>query len=239
MTIAARVGRGVVLAAVLLLAHARSAVAQEAAPDAVHDAQAWGIVLALLPLGDAWTAHAEFQPRWNDDVARKDQFIYRGALGRHLSPRVSVWGGYAYAPRWNGGPRQDEQRIWEQLSASFPKAGAWAPSIRIRMEHRLLDEWDDASHRLRMMGRFVRPLGASPWSAVLWNEYMVNFDDTGGGPGQGFDQNRLFVGALRKVAADVTFEGGYMWQLQPATSARGRRHGHTALVWVTWAPPRP
>ena len=205
---------------------------------AVNDAQLWLQGLALLPIGDAWTIHAEAQPRWNDDISQRDQLILRGAIGRRVSARITLWGGYAYNPRWVDDERLDEQRTWQQLSATFPNMGKWASSLRVRQEQRYLADWGDASHRLRVMGRFVRPIGASVWSLALWDEYLVTLDETSGGPNQGFDQNRVFAGVLRKLSEDVTFEGGYLWQLQPSTASRGTRHGHTAFLWLTYAPPR-
>lgn len=213
---------------------ARAQVAQPS----VQDTQLWVQLLALAPVGDAWTVHVESQTRWHEDLANLDQTIVRGAIGRQISRRVTLWGGYAYTPRWSGGDRLDEQRTWEQASITFPTAGKWAPSLRLRQEQRYLDNWGDASHRFRAMGRVVRPLGGSKWSLALWDEYMVTLDDTPNGPRQGFDQNRLFAGAFRKLSRDVTFEGGYVWQLHPSNASRGTRHGHTIFLWLTYAPPR-
>lgn len=230
---------GAALLALLASLPVQVAAQQEQAEQpAVNDTQAWLLLLAQLPLGEAWIVHAEVQPRWNDDISQRDQVLLRGALGRRLGPRVSVWAGYGYIPRWSEGERLDEQRTWQQLSATFPRMGRWAPSIRIRPEQRYLDEWGDTSHRLRALGRLVRPIGTGPWSFALWDEYFVTVDETVGGPARGFDQNRLFAGLLRPLSAAVSFEAGYLWQLQPATSSRGTRHGHTVLVWMTYAPAR-
>ena len=194
--------------------------------------------LTLVPVGDHWTVHGEAQARWSEDLTQYDQTLLRGAVGRRLNSRVTLWGGYAYAPRVTPGDRLDEQRLWEQASITLPGAGKWAPSLRLRQEQRFLAEWGDASHRFRALGRVVRPLGASGWSLALWDEYMITLDDTLDGPRQGFDQNRVFAGVLRKLTTQVSLEGGYLWQLLPSNASRGVRHGHTALIWVTYAPPR-
>ncbi len=221
------------LASTTPLIHAQAAAAPTSA---VHDIQAWLLLLAQIRAGDDWLVTAEVQPRWNDDVSQRDQLILRGAVGRRLSPRATLWGGYAVIPRWSGSPRQVEQRTWEQLSATFPAVGKWTPSIRLRAEQRFLDQWGDASHRLRFLGRMVRPLGTTPWSLALWDEYLVTLDDTPRGPASGFDQNRLYLTFLRKVTSDLSLEAGYLWQLQPSTPTRGTRHGHTIFTWITYAP---
>lgn len=203
----------------------------------MHDVQAWLLLLGQIPVGDQWIVHAEAQPRWNDDISQRDQVIVRGGLGRRLGRRASVWGGYAYIPRWSSGDVLHEQRIWQQFSATLPRVGRWTPSLRLRQEQRFLDQWGDSSHRFRALGRLVRPIGNSPWSVAVWDEYFVTLDDTVRGPAQGFDQNRLFLTALRKLSPSVTFEAGYLWQVVPANQVRGTRHGHSVFTWLTWAPP--
>lgn len=232
MTLVSRIG-----AALLALCAGVAVPSHAQAPPSVHDTQAWLLLLAQLPVGDAWTVHAEAQPRWNDDISQKDQVILRGGLGRRLNSRVTVWGGYGYVPRWSGDETFHEQRLWEQVSLTLPKAGTWTPSIRLRQEQRFLDQWGDSSHRFRALGRLVRPIGSSPWSVATWDEWFVTLDDTVDGPRQGYDQNRLFLTALRKLSPAVTFEFGYMWQHVPGTAIRPARHGHTLFSWFTYAPP--
>ncbi|MCC7123722.1 MAG: DUF2490 domain-containing protein, partial [Acidobacteria bacterium] len=127
-------------------------------------------------------------------------------------------------------------RIWEQLSATFPDAGKWTPSLRLRVEQRFQDSWDDSSHRVRAMGRFVRPISADRrWLAVGWDEYFVTLDETDRGPWQGVDQNRLFAGVLRQFTPKIGFEFGYLWTTTKAPSA-ARQHAHVAFAWLNLTP---
>lgn len=222
------------LVAVMTLAWAMTARAQST--PAVQDVQAWLLLLGQVPVGDHWLVHAEVQPRLNDDVSQFDQLLLRGGVGRRLSRRVTLWGGYAYTPKWNGAPVTHEQRIWEQLSATLPKLGKWTPSLRLRQEQRFLEQWGDSSHRFRALGRMVHPIGASPWSIALWDEYFVTFDETPNGPRQGFDQNRISATTLRKISPSTTLEFGYMWQHVAATAPRPDRNGHTIFTSLTYAP---
>ena len=205
-------------------------------PPPTQDAQAWLLLVAQFPIGKKWIAHAEVQPRWNDDISQKDQVILRGAIGRRLGPRVTAWAGYAYVPRWTADATLNEQRSWQQINVGLPTFERWTPSIRVRQEQRYLDAWGDTSHRFRALGRLVRPIGASKWAAAVWDEWFLTLDDTVGGPKQGFDQNRLYLTALRKLSPAVTFEGGYVWQHVPGTPTRATREGHTLFVWFNYAP---
>jgi hypothetical protein len=206
------------------------------AQSAAHDTQLWLLLLGQLRVGEQWLVHAEAQPRWNDDISRSDQVLLRGAIGRRLGTRASVWAGYAYTPRQASDDWTHEQRLWQQLSVAFPRAGRWTPSIRIRPEQRLLESWGDASYRLRALGRLVRPLGASPWSIAASDEYFVTLDDTEDGPRRGFDQNRVFIGMLRRLSSEATIETGYLWQWLPESTTQPQRHNHTVLVWLAWTP---
>jgi hypothetical protein len=200
---------------------------------AVHDTQLWAQVVATVSLSDQWVTHHEVQSRWWEDLQGHDQLIIRNAIGRRLSRGITLWGGHAWTPRTLEGGWAHEQRVWEQLSVTFPAAGAWTPSIRIRQEQRFLDSWGDTSHRLRMMGRAVRPVDAEKlWSIVAWNELMVTLDDTQNGPAQGIDQNRMFAGVLRKLSDQAGIESGYLWRTSDPNGDAPRRHDHVLFAWL-------
>lgn len=208
-----------------------SALAQSA--PAVHDTQLWTQVVATVSLSDTWLTHHEVQSRWSEDLHGHDQLIIRNAIGRRLSRRVTLWGGHAWTPRTLDAGWAHEQRIWEQLSATFPAIGEWTPSIRIRQEQRFLDSWGDTSHRLRVMGRAVRPVDAGKlWSIVAWNEVMFTLDETPNGPARGLDQNRVFAGVLRKLSNHAGLESGYLWRTSDPAGPVPRRHDHVLFAWL-------
>lgn len=208
-----------------------------AQPPASHDVQAWLLLLAQQPVGREWIVHGEVQPRWRDDLRDRDQLLLRGALGRRLGTRATAWAGYAYVPRWRGTTTLHEQRTWQQVNVALPGRVRWVPSIRLRQEQRYLEQWGDASHRFRALGRLVRPIGGSRWSLAIWDEWFVTLDDTEAGPRRGYDQNRLYLTGARRLSTAVAFEGGYQWQHVPAGPGGATRHGHTLFAWVTYAPP--
>jgi hypothetical protein len=194
------------------------------------DGQLWAQVVATVRLSENWRLHLEEQPRWYEDVAESFQVITRAGLGRQLNSRTTLWGGYAWVAKPPGPGTAHEHRVWEQLSATFPEVGRWTPSLRIRLEQRFQESWGDNSHRLRLMGRAVRPLGEG-WSLVGWDEFMVSADDTAQGPWQGVDQNRLFAGALRQFSPKVGVEFGYLWTTSKPPPVQ-RSHAHVAFLWL-------
>jgi len=221
-------GLAVVLA--LTLGLVTSAAAQ---PD--PDRQVWIQGLALGQLSENWRSHIEVQPRWFDDSSELGLTIVRTAIGRRLSPRVTVWLGHAWIPRTFGEGVRHEQRIWQQLSLAGPVLGGWTTSGRLRVEQRWLEPWDGLSHRVRMMARAQRPLApTSPWGVWAYDELMVTLDDTPQGPQDGFDRNRLSAGISRRVSPLVSFDAGYVWER--GVAGAGRRNDHVALgvLYLNW-----
>jgi hypothetical protein len=207
-----------------------------AAAQDTTDQQLWLQTVLTLRLSENWRLHLEEWPRFSADADGASQVITRTAIGRRLGPRVTIWGGYAWIAKPPGDGVAHEQRIWEQLSATFPSLAQWTPSLRVRLEQRFQDGWADSSHRLRLMGRGVRPIDSRRrWSLVAWDEWLVTLDDTSGGPWQGVDQNRLFGGLLRQISPAIGFEFGYLWVTSnPPT--RSRTHTHALSIWLNLTP---
>ena len=191
-----------ILSALLLLLPVTipTATAQDA-PDS-HDTHLWMQAVATVSASDNWRIHLEAQPRWQENISESFQVITRTAIGRRINSSVTLWGGHAWIAKPPGAGVSHEQRAWQQASITLPAAYGWTPAIRLRQEQRWQSGWADNSHRLRAMARFVRPVTTDKrWSIATWNESMVTFDDTRGGPARGFDQNRLFGGVLRRLTA--------------------------------------
>lgn len=206
-------------------------------PADTQDGQLWTQVLATGTLSRNWRTHLELQPRVFDNVSELGLTIVRTAIGRQVSPRVTVWGGHAWVPRSFGPVTRHEHRLWQQVSLTLPRAGRWSPSARVRLEQRWLDQWADPSHRLRIMMRAQRPLGAGPWHIALYDEVMTTLETTTPGPARGYDRNRLWGGLGRRLSSSFTAELGYMWE-NSTIRGPGQRNEHIALAVLNVAWPR-
>ena len=227
-----RVGAMLGLSLALLLLSAVDGLAQQN-----PDRQVWIQGLALGQLSENWRSHLEVQPRWFDGGSELGLTIVRYAIGRRLTPRVTVFAGHAWVPRTFGEGVRHEQRIWQQLSLTGPALDGWTTSARVRLEQRWLDPWDDASHRLRTMVRAQRPVAAgSRWGVWAYDELMITLDDTARGPASGFDRNRLAGGVTRRLSPAVSIDAGYLWER--AVFDTGRRNDHIAIGVLNLAWPR-
>ncbi len=220
-----------IVALILLLpAHASRAGAQDTV-----DIQHWAQVVATLNVSDNWRVHLEEQPRWNENISQSFQIITRTGVGRRVNDRLTLWTGHAWVAKPPGPGVSHEQRLWQQASIAWPSVKKWTPSLRLRQEQRWQHGWADNSHRLRIMGRVVQPLTSDGrWAVATWNEAMVNFDATAGGPARGFDQNRLFGGLLYRFAKRESLEFGGMWVATRVPGSR-RNDSYLPFVWLNLA----
>ena len=201
------------------------------------DGQVWVQALAIGQLGEHWRSHVEVQPRWMNDASELGLTIVRTAIGRRVAPRVTAWVGHAWVPRTLGEGVRHEQRLWQQLSYAAPVVARWTPTVRLRVEQRWLQPWDGASHRVRLLARGQRPLGAAtPWAVFAYDEAMFTLDQTRRGPARGFDRNRLAAGLVRRFSPVVSSDLGYIWET--ATIPGGRRNDHVLLAVLNLSIPR-
>ena len=101
------------------------AVTGEARAQDTMDSQLWMQTLAIGQLGPRWRTHLELQPRMFDNMSELGLTLVRTAIGRQLTPRVSVWVGHAWVPRTLGPTTTHENRLWQQVSITLPRAGQW------------------------------------------------------------------------------------------------------------------
>ncbi len=203
----------------------------------LSEGQFWLQFLAIGQLSDDWRSHIEIQPRWTDDASELGLTIFRGAIGRTVSRRASLWGGYVGVPRTAGDGVRYEQRIWEQFLISGPVVDRWATTLRLRLEQRWLDGWANNSHRFRALVRAQRPLGAMRWSVAMYDESMFTIDETDSGPPQGFDRNRLYGGVVRHFTPIFSVEGGYIWENSTIANSSSHRNDHIGIAVVNVALP--
>jgi hypothetical protein len=177
------------------------------------DFQAWSAVfLTAKPSDDSrlllwFDGHARF----SNDASRLGVSILRPAVGWRVSDNLDVWAGYArVVSRSDSAPEVEEDRLWQQ--ATYPISDVLGGRLtgRTRLEQRFRGTGEDTGHRLRQFVRWERRLEGTPFSALVADEFFVNFNDADWGQRSGFDQNRLFIGGALHLSKRARFEGGYL-----------------------------
>ncbi len=187
-------------------------ISAAAAEDVESDFQAWNAIAIAGPVQEdsrflVWfDGHARFR----DDASDLGVSILRPAVGWRATDNLDLWVGYArVVSRSEDAPNVEENRVWQQ--ATYPIVDLFGGNFagRTRLEQRFRDTGVETGWRLRQFVRWGRPI-AGDWSAVVWDELFINLNDADWGQQDGFDQNRIFVGAGLQVTDWGRFEAGYL-----------------------------
>ncbi len=189
-----------------------SSVAAAAEFRSTEDMQYWTPTFIHLPRRGRLSALLEINPRVRGDLGRLNHLLIRPWLGWSVSKGVVAHAGYAWV-RNDLGAVSQEHRIWQQ--GTFLKTVMGSTLLgRARLEERWLEGARGLSWRGRIMGRVERPIGNGPWFLVGSDELFLHLPSAPGGPAEGFDQNRLFLGVGRMRSGRPKAEFGYQhWRL--------------------------
>ena len=177
---------------------------------------------------------------WLDLHARRNDAgavgIVRPGVGWQLSPKVSVWGGYAWVPvDPDGADATQEHRAWQQLTLQRTRP-TLSLGLRVREEQRLRSGADGISHRLRVLPRLGLRL-RGPLSLQVWDEVFVAWNETDWFPVRGYDQNRLFVGPAIEGFRGFRVEVGYLNLDLARGDASTNHHAAAMNLFLAMAPP--
>lgn len=184
-----------------------SPTASHAADD---DSGMWTTVSAAHPVASQWSAGLLVQTRVNNDFGDLERTVLRPSLTYKPTDYLALTVGYDahFIEKPND---RVEQRIWQQIAVNWASAPvAW--TARARLEERFIENVDGTPLRLRLMARGQLSLNDGGLYAVMSNEYFINLDETRGGPRDGFDQNRFFVGLGSPLDERIKAEVGYQMQ---------------------------
>lgn len=224
-------GRWWMLAAALALLSCDPAAAQKE-----DDGQVWFPFYLTTHLSERVLGYAEVNPRFGNNMSEIEQLLLRPAAGYQVTPRLSLWQGYAWVNNYQPSFRA-EHRSFQQAVYT---ASAFQTSLmsRTRFEQRWIQRTTGTAFRAREMIRLSIPMDASKrWSLVLYDELFVNLNSVSGGPQSGFDQNRAFIGINRVLSPHVNVDVGYQ-NLALNTDEPGLigRHLHIILIqtFLSW-----
>lgn len=201
-----------------------------------HDEQVWLNLTAMGPVVGDVVYFAEVQPRSGEGLSRLDQLLMRGAVGVKLSPSVTLYQGYAHVAVPVEGARDiNEERSFQQLSATLGKPWGGELSSRTRLEQRWRSNGKDTGWRLREMIRYEKPLrsGSDAVNALVSVEGFAALNGTDWGAKAGFDQVRSFAGVELGLAGASTAEIGYLNQVIDQRGGRTRMN-HVASLSLFW-----
>lgn len=156
----------------------------------------------------------EGQGRFGDDSHRLSQTLGGVGIGYTMKRNMSLWLGYVrvhtalpFTPNPIDEDRIIEQLLWQKKFKSMNMLS------RTRLEQRFLSNGTQTAYRARQLIKLTRPLKRYPkFSIVGGDELFWHKNDFIGRNGQGFDQNRVFIGLGYQILPTLNTEVGYMNQ---------------------------
>lgn len=201
-----------------------------------QDDGVWAVFTSTdtFPAGDTtsrWHYWFDAQARYFDLGGGINQYLVRPGVGYDINDNLSAWVGYArLRARNRSGNVADENRYWQQLSWT---AGRWnngTLSLRTRLEQRSLNIGNDLGVVLRVLAKYVRPIGNDGKRYLsVGIEPFVDLKDTDWGGEAGLGQNRGSIGVGWRVSDKLIIEAGYINQFIWVDGGEDRMN-HLAVI---------
>jgi len=184
----------------------------------IKDHNTWDAVILSGPLGAAvdaahpWLYGLDLQNKFANNSRKLAQSTWRASLIRVLDAHWTALAGFGFTPTDTPLTSKPNRELrWTQQIGWNGRAQDFTLGARIRIEERFYNTGEDCGVRTRYQVRASHPVpGCSAVSAVVWNEYFYNLNDTDYGARHGYDQNRLFVGTGWKLNEITRTEIGYL-----------------------------
>ena len=161
---------------------------------------------------------AETQLRYNLSVGEMGQLLYRfGPLIKLDKLKFELGLLYGFIQNNNS----KEHRLTLQHAKNYDFFKDWPFSTRIRLEHRIRENIEESSQRIRILARISKDISNSE-KIVLWNEIFINLKDNTWA-GKKSDRNRLFLG-IRNVYKTYNIEYGYLNQYAANSDIKSMSH---------------
>lgn len=197
-----------------------------------HNTLGWGVYSGDHQVGSNWFIHTEYQVRRVQLLGKQQQHLARLGVGRQLTKRVTVSGGYTYFqtheygryPTVSGRP-QPEHRLYEDVTLT-DELGRLQLAQRLRLEQRWLGEranegagavqdWN-YQHRIRYQLSGSFPLQGptiddGEWYLNAFDELFISFGRNVGN--NVFNQNRISGGLGYQFSGTAKVELNYLNQV--------------------------
>ncbi len=182
-----------------------------------EDFQTWMILngTKTLDADKKYFFYFEAQPRIGDDSQQLERLLIRPAFGYNVTPKFSLWLGYAWTPTYMdslyASDFRNENRIWQQAMYTHGIAeSGFVIQHRLRQEQRFIDDAGGTANRTRYMIRASHPWEREGKSGLTaYNELFINLNTVERGPKEGLDRDRYFIGPYF-IVDNARYEIGYL-----------------------------
>jgi hypothetical protein len=176
-----------------------------------NDFQLWSIGRVNHGISENWSVSFTARGRFDEDVSHAKDYLLRPYTTLSLIEGVpfveslTVLAGYDYLGSNDG---RDEHRPWQAAHHAIHRGG-FRFVHRLRVDERFIDGVDPVVTRLRYRISTTQQIGSSDWYGLFSEEVFVNLNDGSQGPSDGFEQNRVRLGAGHWFFDRLRTEAGY------------------------------
>lgn len=192
-----------------------------------EDEQVWLQINTNVPLAARWRATLEQIARFSDRQDGLYQTEFGGLIGYKLSPHVELGGGYRHVSFFNGNRGVDEDRLRQQVVATFGPV-----TTRLRVDERFLSTGGEVGFRVRPLIRYSRPVGGGLAVFVSHESFLIP-NSTRWGQRAGYERMRNLVGLTVPFGRQVSGDIGYLNQYRFGRAGARDQMDHALNLQLT------
>ena len=196
------------LGVTLLILLLSSDTGKAAGPE--NDLQLFTPVSLELPVYKKLHATMDYQSAIGDNVSGLSRMVLSPGLLYELSPSQSMQAGYSHIRQYTDEGREISNALFQTLQDNRQIKGFYVGNTGTVEEEFL--EGGDTSVKAAYRISLGRQIKHTRWRALINNEIVFNLNNVPGGPQQGVDQNRTFIGVGRCFTLRACTRTGYQLQ---------------------------
>lgn len=214
--------------ALILAGTLPSTVAAVPARAQQQDEQLWLQINTNLPVTDRVRLTLEQIARFSDHQGGLYQTEFGGLLSYRIVRGIEIGVGYRKVGAHNGNTGADEDRIRQQVVASFGRL-----TSRLRVDERFNPRGDEVGFRIRPLIRYNLPLRQRGWALFVSHESFILPNSTAWGQRAGYERMRNVAGLVVPVARGMTADVGYLNQYRLARDGARAQMDHALNLQLT------
>jgi hypothetical protein len=193
-----------------------------------HDEQLWFQINTHVPIQDKVRVTLEQIARFSDRQDGLYQTEFGVLIGYRVADNVEIGTGYRKVGAHNGNNSGDEDRLRQQVVASF---GPF--STRFRVDERFSVRGGGVGVRIRPLVRYNHKIGENGLALFLSHESFFMPNSTRWGQRSGYDRMRNIVGFAVPLGKNTVADIGYLNQFRPGRDGGESQMEHALSVQLT------
>lgn len=193
-----------------------------------EDGQLWLQVNTNVPLADKLRITLEQIARFSDRQDGLYQTEFGGLLGYRVAKNVELGFGYRWVGAHNGNTGADENRIRQQVVATFGPV-----TTRFRIDERFNPRGSEIGVRIRQLVRYNHKVGRKGVALFISHESFYLPNTTSWGQRSGYERMRNLVGVAVPIGKAISADIGYLNQYRFGRAGARPQMDHALSLQLT------